>query len=70
MSEQPPIAEKDAGCICPTDYCLDDVADPNACPVCKRIDPYDPCPAWERAYGPVPAETSVLPPGVGREADR
>ena len=43
MSEQ--SAEKDAGCICPPDYCLDGSADPAACPVCTRLDPYDPCPA-------------------------
>lgn len=31
-------------CICPPDYCLDDLADPDSCPVCQDLDPYDPCP--------------------------
>lgn len=60
-------ADKDVACICPTDYCLDDSADPHACPVCKGLDLYDPCPAWERAYGPVPADTRVFPSDKGSD---
>jgi hypothetical protein len=36
-------AEEDV-CVCPPDYCLDDAADPYACPVCKRLGLSDPCP--------------------------
>ena len=36
--------ETEQVCICPLDYCLDDSADPDGCPVCAGLDPYDPCP--------------------------
>lgn len=31
-------------CTCTADYCLDQATEPNACPVCTRLTPYDPCP--------------------------